>query len=66
MEQVSDDGPLESWILEALQAHPKVVADFRSGKESAAMFLVGQVMRKSQGKANPGKVRELMLQKLKT
>ena len=64
LEQVSDDKQLESWIAEIIQANPKVVGDFKSGKDSAAMFLVGQVMRKSQGKANPIKVKELMTQKL--
>jgi aspartyl-tRNA(Asn)/glutamyl-tRNA(Gln) amidotransferase subunit B len=64
LEQVSDDGKLEVWVLESIQANPKVVQDFKSGKESAAMFLIGQVMKKSQGKANPGKVKELMSRKL--
>lgn len=64
LQQVSDDSSLGQWISEAIQANPKVVADFKSGKETAAMFLVGQVMKKSQGKANPGKVKELMVKKL--
>ena len=64
LEQVSDDKQLESWILECIQANPKVVGDFKSGKETAAQFLVGQVMKKSQGKANPVKVKELMIKKL--
>ena len=63
--QVSDDSALERWIAEAITDNAKVVADFKSGKETAAMFLVGQTMKKSQGKANPGKVRELLLKKLK-
>ncbi len=63
--QVSDDAALDGWILEAIKDNPKVVADFKSGKETAAMFLVGQAMKKSQGKANPAKVRELLLKKLK-
>jgi aspartyl-tRNA(Asn)/glutamyl-tRNA(Gln) amidotransferase subunit B len=64
LEQVSDDSALIGWIGEAIAANPKVVEDFKSGKETAAMFLVGQVMKKSQGKANPMKVKELMLQQL--
>ncbi len=64
LQQVSDDSSLSQWILEAIQANPKVVADYKSGKDTAAMFLVGQVMKKSQGKANPVKVKELMAQKL--
>ncbi len=63
--QVSDTGALDGWIAEVIAANPKVVEDFKSGKETAAMFLVGQVMKKSQGKANPGMVRELVIQKLK-
>jgi len=63
--QVSDDAAIQGWIKEALESNPKVVQDFKSGKETAAMFLIGQVMKKSQGKANPGKVRELMIQRLK-
>ncbi len=63
--QVSDDLALQQWITESIKDNPKVVQDFKSGKESAAMFLVGQVMKKSQGKANPGKVKDLLLAKLK-
>ncbi len=65
LQQVSDDGALTQWIIEIIQDNPKVVGDFKSGKETAAMFLVGQVMKKSQGKANPGKVKDLLLVKLK-
>ncbi len=63
--QVSDTGALEGWIVEVIAANPKVVEDFKSGKESAVMFLVGQVMKKSQGKANPGMLGELIKKKLK-
>ncbi len=66
LEQVSDDSALLAWIAEAIEANPKVVQDFKSGKESSAMFFVGQVMRKSQGKANPAKVQELVRKKLKS
>ncbi len=64
MAQVSDDSALEGWIAEVLRANEKVVADFKTGKDGAAMFLVGQVMKKSQGKANPGKVQTLVRKKL--
>ena len=63
--QVSNDDALQQWITEAMKDNPKVVQDFKSGKENAAMFLVGQVMRKSKGKANPGKVKDLLWVKLK-
>ncbi len=64
LEQVSDTGQLDGWIKEVIVSNPKVVADFKSGKDTAAMFLLGQVMKKSQGKANPIKVKELMIEKL--
>ncbi len=60
MAQVSDTGALEALAGQAIAAHPKVVADFRAGKEPALMFLVGQVMKLSRGKANPGLVQELL------
>ncbi|HTL69776.1 MAG TPA: Asp-tRNA(Asn)/Glu-tRNA(Gln) amidotransferase subunit GatB [Candidatus Eisenbacteria bacterium] len=60
LEQVSDDSALEGWIAEAIAGNPKVVAEFKGGKDGAVMFLVGQVMKKSGGKANPGKVQEMM------
>ncbi len=65
LEQVSDDSSLDEWALEAIETNPKVVAEIKSGKDTAIMFLVGQVMRKSQGKANPGKVQALLRKKLK-
>ena len=65
LRQVSDESALEAWIEEVIAANPKVVQDFKSGKESSAMFLVGQVMRKSQGKANPGKVQKLVRKALR-
>ncbi len=65
IEQVSDDSALESWVSEAIKAHPNVVQDFKAGKDSAAMFFVGQVMKQSKGKANPAKVQEIVRKKLK-
>ncbi|MBI4352298.1 MAG: Asp-tRNA(Asn)/Glu-tRNA(Gln) amidotransferase subunit GatB [Candidatus Omnitrophica bacterium] len=62
--QVSDEAALDEWVAEAIRSNSKVVNDFKSGKETAAMFLVGQVMRKSGGKANPGKVQELVRKRL--
>ncbi len=62
--QVSDDGALDGWIAEVVAANEKVVNEFKSGKDGAVMFLVGQVMKKSGGKANPGKVQERLRQRL--
>jgi len=65
LEQVSDDSALDRWISEVILDNPKVVAEFKGGKETSAMFLVGQVMKKSQGKAHPAKVQSMIRQKLK-
>ena len=64
LEAVSDTGLIESAIDEAIDAHPEVVSSFREGDQKAVNFLMGQVMQKTKGKANPAQVRELLLQKL--
>ncbi|MDD5568438.1 MAG: Asp-tRNA(Asn)/Glu-tRNA(Gln) amidotransferase subunit GatB, partial [Candidatus Omnitrophica bacterium] len=51
--QISDSGSLAGIIEEVIKETPKSVADFKSGKANAVMFLVVQAMRKSAGKANP-------------
>jgi aspartyl-tRNA(Asn)/glutamyl-tRNA(Gln) amidotransferase subunit B len=62
--QVSDEGALEQIITEALNKNPAQVAQFKEGKQQVLGFLVGQVMKASGGKANPGKVNELLRKKL--
>ena len=62
--QVSDSGSLEALVRRAMAENPASVEDYRSGKAKAAKFLVGQVMRLSQGKANPQLVQELLAREL--
>ena len=62
--QVSDEGALEKIIGEVIAKSPAQVAQYRSGKEQVFGFFVGQVMKASGGKANPGKVNELLKRKL--
>ncbi len=64
LQQVSDTSAIEVFCDTVMSAHPSVVTDFKSGKESALNFLKGQVMKQSQGKANPGLVGEILLKKL--
>lgn len=52
--QVSDEGEIEKIVAEVISANPKATADVKTGEMKAIGFLVGQVMAKSQGKANPG------------
>jgi len=58
--QISDSGELEGMITAVINENEKSVNDFKAGKENALMYLVGQVMKKSKGKANPKKVGELI------
>jgi aspartyl-tRNA(Asn)/glutamyl-tRNA(Gln) amidotransferase subunit B len=62
--QVSDAGALEQAVVEAIDANPAAVADYRAGKASAINFLKGQVMRATKGKANPAVVEDLLKTKL--
>ncbi len=62
--QISDSASLNSIIAEVIKGNPKSVGDYKAGKANAVMFLIGQVMRKSQGKANPKAVQELLKERL--
>lgn len=55
-EQISDADALGEIVREVIAANPQAVADFKAGKRQAAGFLVGQVMKATRGKANPGVV----------
>jgi aspartyl-tRNA(Asn)/glutamyl-tRNA(Gln) amidotransferase subunit B len=58
--QISDTGAIETAVAEAIAANPKAVADYLSGKETAARFLMGQVMRITKGQAQPELARQLV------
>lgn len=62
--QVSDQGELESIVDQVLAANEKAAADVKAGEMKAIGFLVGQVMKASQGKANPGLVQKIIKDKL--
>ncbi len=62
--QVSDSGALGAIADEVLAENPEVVEQFRGGKEAVLGFLVGQVMKKSAGSANPKLAKELLLERL--
>lgn len=64
MEQVSDSGEIEKIVDEILAENPKSVEDYKAGKAQALGFLVGQIMRKSKGKANPAMVNQILKDKL--
>jgi aspartyl-tRNA(Asn)/glutamyl-tRNA(Gln) amidotransferase subunit B len=64
LEAVSDTGLIESAVAFVLDANPKAVESYRGGDPKAINFLMGQVMKKTRGKVNPGLVRELLAGKL--
>jgi aspartyl-tRNA(Asn)/glutamyl-tRNA(Gln) amidotransferase subunit B len=61
---VSDEGALAEAVDEAIAAHPDVAAKVRDGKATAIGPLVGAVMKATAGKADPTRVRELLLERL--
>jgi len=64
LKQVSDAGAIEKLVDEVLAKNAKQVEDYRAGKEKAFNALVGQVMKATQGKANPAQVNEVLRKKL--
>ena len=64
LKQMNDSGALEKMVDAVLAANPKNVSEYRAGNSKALNALVGQIMKGSQGKANPQQVNELLRQKL--
>jgi aspartyl-tRNA(Asn)/glutamyl-tRNA(Gln) amidotransferase subunit B len=64
LRQVADSGELERIVDEVIAANAKSVAEFRAGKDKAFNALVGQAMKASKGKADPGAVAALLKEKL--
>ena len=64
LKQMSDSGALEAIVDQVLATNPKSIDEYKAGKDKAFNALVGQVMKASQGKANPGQVNELLKKKL--
>ena len=60
-----DISELKKFCEDAISENPKIVSDYRSGKDKAVMALVGAVMRKSKGRADAGKAKEVLLELLK-
>lgn len=64
LSQVSDAGELEKIAEEVIRANPKPAEDFKSGKENALQFLVGQGMKAAKGRASPAVLQEILKRKL--
>ncbi|MFD0871084.1 glutamyl-tRNA(Gln) amidotransferase subunit B [Chlamydia abortus] len=62
--QISDEGAIKAIVDKVVDSNPQSVADFKAGKDRAVGFLVGQVMKETKGKANPGVVNKLIMERL--
>ena len=62
--QISDSSVVKTAVAKAIDANPQAVTDYMGGKETAAKFLVGQVMKITKGQANPDLVNELVVRAL--
>src|SRR3990167_1959386 len=63
--QQSDEGALKKIARKVIDANPKVVADYKSGKDAALQSLVGQVMKETKGSANPRIAKEILVKLIK-
>ena len=64
LKQITDTGAIDSVIDAVIAANPKQLADYRAGKDKLFGFFVGQVMKATGGKANPGQLNDLLKAKL--
>jgi aspartyl-tRNA(Asn)/glutamyl-tRNA(Gln) amidotransferase subunit B len=64
LKQVTDTGAIEAMVDDVIANNPDQVEQYKSGKEQVLGFFVGQIMKASQGKANPGQVNKLLKEKL--
>lgn len=62
--QISDEGAILTIVEQVVAANPQSVEDYKAGKQKAIGFLVGQVMKESKGKANPGLANKLLTEVL--
>ena len=60
LKQITDSGEIEALVQDVIEKHPEQAQQFRDGNEKLIGFLVGQVMKASQGKANPKQVNEIL------
>ncbi len=62
--QISDEGAIKEVVKKVLQENPQSIADYKAGKDRALGFLVGQAMKETKGKANPGMLNKMFLEEL--
>lgn len=60
LSSISDSSELEKYCLEAIKENPKAAEDYKMGEEKSLNFIIGQVMKKTRGKATPKEVNEIL------
>lgn len=64
-EMISDENVIKEMVIETINNNPQSVIDYKKGKDRAVSYLVGQIMKKSQGRANPSLTNKLILEELR-
>ena len=64
LKQITDDKAIDQMVEAVLQANSSQVEEYKGGKEKVLGYLVGQVMKESKGKANPGAVNKILKEKI--
>ena len=64
LKQITDSSAIEAVVDKVIEANPGQVAEYQAGKEKLIGFFVGQVMKETQGQANPGQVNQILKEKL--
>jgi aspartyl-tRNA(Asn)/glutamyl-tRNA(Gln) amidotransferase subunit B len=64
LSQISDASEIKEVLKQVMANNAGAVADYTSGKQQALTFLIGQVIKATRGRANPGVVREIIMQEL--
>lgn len=60
--QITDENALKEIVIRVIENNPKSVEDYKAGRDKAIGFLVGQIMKETKGKANPGIVNKILLE----
>jgi len=64
LKQITDSSAIEAVVDKVIEANPGQVAEYKAGKDKLIGFFVGQVMKETQGQANPGQVNQVLKAKL--
>ena len=64
MEVIEDEGLIETLVNEVISENAKAIEDYHNGRTNMLDYMVGQVMKKSKGKANPVEAKQKLLKKI--